>query len=209
MIEIDVVDECTGAYSGQSDHRLIALRKSDGVQVGFIEYAVYRREPSISMIRVDPGSERQGVATGMLRALQAAYPACEIGWGLMTPDGLALKVAVTRTVPNEHHRRLSASLQRVQARIADLALATEALQQASRSGPEWDLWRIDLGAAWNQAHDQEYELEEAMRDVRPVSCWVDMGVDPAIERSQQARRWIEAQEETLALPSPCGAPSAP
>lgn len=62
-------DEVVGAHSGQRDSRLTL--KNDDKAVGYIEYTVLEKQPSINMIEVF--EKGRGYGTRLVKRLQAMF----------------------------------------------------------------------------------------------------------------------------------------
>lgn len=166
VMKLNIEDECTDSYSGQTNHRLqasiIELGKSIGV--GYIDYVIFRGEVSISMIEVAVDRRRQGVATRLLQHLQSNHPDQDIAWGVATPEGSALQVSITHVFGNADHDRLTSELRLVQEQL----LAQQKAMDAFHTLPNpTDQARERILAAsdyWNQLHDRECELQEVLRE---------------------------------------------
>lgn len=153
--------ENRGNHHGQSDRTLRAMR--DGEDVGYIDYSDYRGQPSVQMIKV-PTARRQGIATAMLRRLQAEYPDTEIDLGMSTDDGSqflnAMPSEVTANSDYANKTARLARLKRLEARYQAVAAAfdanpTEAGRQAV----------LKLSDKWNRLNDAIWRLENDLSDL--------------------------------------------
>jgi len=89
-------DECTDAYSGQSNMRLTATL--DGGLVGHVDYVIFNDEVSISMVYVNEEFRRQGIGAALVLHLQSLFPETEIRWGMLTENGAYLYDSLPRCV---------------------------------------------------------------------------------------------------------------
>jgi GNAT superfamily N-acetyltransferase len=80
-------------HHGQNDFRLLA--KIDDDPVGGIDYSEFKGSLHISYILVKPSRRRKGIATALVRELErlneTEFDGQPIRWGMMTPEGAALK----------------------------------------------------------------------------------------------------------------------
>lgn len=87
-----ISEECTGYHHGQTDITLLA-RDGAGLDVGRLDYNLFRGGVHIAWIEVVPDARRTGVGTGLLEHLASAHPGSTIHWGMTTPEGAALRRA--------------------------------------------------------------------------------------------------------------------
>ena len=79
----------TAAYSGQINGTITAVR--DEWLIGWLDWQQFMDEVLIADIQVAGAHRRQGIGTELVRQLQAEWPNKRIRWGMMTPDGFALR----------------------------------------------------------------------------------------------------------------------
>jgi predicted GNAT family acetyltransferase len=87
-------EELTGAHHGQKDLVLSAKRKDE--TIGYIEYSEFEGDPHISHVFVGEGERKKGVGSDLIKKLQEDYPNKEIKWGMLTPEGTALKAKLDK-----------------------------------------------------------------------------------------------------------------
>lgn len=87
-IDIELVDEVTDSFSGQTNHVLWA--NVNGIKNGYIEYVVFGDEVTVEFIRVTDSMQRKGIASKLMLKLQEMYPTTHIIWGYTTDDGTKL-----------------------------------------------------------------------------------------------------------------------
>jgi GNAT superfamily N-acetyltransferase len=84
-------DAVPGGYNGY----FVAYDKATGAKMGYLDYqSAPGMNPLIAMVEVEPAYRRQGVATALVRRMQEDFPGQEIEWGMMTPEGVALRDAI-------------------------------------------------------------------------------------------------------------------
>jgi len=85
--ELEFREECRGFHHEQTDCTLRAFDPVYELNLGYIDYVIFRGEIHIEMIEVYPSYQRQGVATAMWRELQRLHPGKRIHRGYSTPSG--------------------------------------------------------------------------------------------------------------------------
>lgn len=186
---VTFLDEVTAAYSGQTNHVLSALVEKECV--GALQYTVFRGVPSISMIDVPEPHRRQGFGQALVKELQRQFPETEIEWGMLTPEGAALKQSLSWIpVPTEYAQ----SFDELAATRATLALLVE--KKAAGTITEEEI------AGWNDHHDKESELEYLLIGKSAVKHLVDTTEGPArqciMSRCQLDR--LQALDDALSAP---------
>lgn len=160
-------NEVRDYIKGQMNCTLQALVA--GKYAGHIDYSVWQDDVSIQMIEV-PKLKRKGIATALLKELQRMYPETEINWGMMTDDGSKLydRTNFTTIVNPE-----------IQAKIEKLDAIKAEMKQIES---QWETWgelpddqkeavrseMEGLSHRWNEMCDQEWDLEQELRDAKPV-----------------------------------------
>ena len=119
---------CRGAHHGQIDASILV--EAEGRLVGCLDYSVYEGIAAIQMIEVAESHRRQGLATRMVRHLQAEHPGAGIEWGMLTPEGAHFRDSLpVRSEPSDDAPRF-ARLARLRAKIAAIrATGTSAIEQ--------------------------------------------------------------------------------
>ena len=112
---IRIIDECTGAHSGQVDMVMSAVE--DEEVVGGLTYSIFEDVPHVSFIEVPEEHRRRGIGTMMLRHLQEQYPETEIQFGYTTDMGAAFLEAATYTVENDRYASLQSEIAEHQTEI--------------------------------------------------------------------------------------------
>lgn len=159
-------DALTDAYSGQTNHVMTALL--DKEPVGTLQYTVFRDEPSISMIDVPEQHRRRGIGMSLVKELQRQFPDTEIEWGMLTPEGAALKQSLpVIQVPTEYA-----------AKFDDLAATRAALARLSERSSAGTITAEEI-AGWNDLHDRESELEYTLAGKSPTKNLIDTREAPA------------------------------
>lgn len=177
LATIQFRNEVTGSYSGQINGTLYA--EEDGRAVGNIDYVVYLDEVHISMIYVDKGKRRGGIATMLVKRLQAEYPDKEIDWGYMTPEGQAFFRALDRTFePNPMHAELQAAYEDAKAEYAALE--------------KQDL-TLEVGERMNELDALIYSLEDRLRHMKSGRWQVNENEE--IDMSKFVKRALSIQGE--------------
>ena len=152
-----------GYHRGQSDLTLRAY--DDGEEVGHIDYSVYQGQPAVQMISV-PVKKRRGYATAMVHQLQSEFPDVEISMGGLTDDGSALLASIPQDVIHDpEYQEKERRLERVKAELARM----QELHDAFEANPT-EQGRAQIQALtnkWNDLYQDEWELERALRDMRP------------------------------------------
>jgi len=173
----DITNEVTAAYSGQVNG-VIRAKDAAGKQIGYIDWVNFRDEISISMIAVSEEARGAGVATKMVeRLLEESPDAIGLKWGMMTPDGFALKAKLDATLPRlrefkrQKQRRLLAA-ERKRLAAARAYIGVPHLAVAGKDGA-WEVYG-ESGAA----HSLQYAgtKQEAIAKARkggPTSFGLD------------------------------------
>lgn len=91
MEEIRLFSDCRGAHNGQVDMVMIAVTVEH--VIGHLYYSIFDGEFHISTILVVEEHRRRGIATKMLRQMDADDPGLPIQWGITTEDGTKLKAS--------------------------------------------------------------------------------------------------------------------
>ena len=152
-----------GYRSGQSDLTLRAY--DDGEEVGHIDYSVYNGEPHVQMIAV-PTKKRRGYATAMVHQLQSEFSDTEINMGGLTDDGSALLGSIPQDVRhNPEYQEKEQRLAQVKAELGRYQAIADAFDADPTEDNRQKLLR--LGDDWNDLHQEEWELEQALYDLRP------------------------------------------
>lgn len=178
--EIRILDEVTDSHHGQLDMVMTAYMGE--TPVGSMQYSLYENEPHIAMIEVLPEYRRRGIATRMLRNLQAQYPETEIAWGMLTGDGKALYDALTYSVENEEYTR----------RKNDLDEITAKYNQYEQRLDNGGILSPMEGDDMNELSDIQYRLEQELSELEPTKTFVR----------------LSDEEETAEQPLPEPAPAA-
>lgn len=157
---IDISQEVTGHHHGQTDIRLTA-RTEKGV-AGYLDYSVLHGQPQISLIHVS--HKREGVGTALVKHLQSLYPATEIDWGSLTPDGAKLYNSIEfEEIPNT---RVIRSMQKLkQLKNKEAGYKKLAAEWESSAKTEDDRRKF-LAATedWNDLHQEISDLESELQD---------------------------------------------
>ena len=82
----------TAAHSGQINGTITAVK--DDELVGWLDWQQFQSDVLIADIQVIEAHRRQGIGSELVRQLRAEWPGKRIDWGMMTPDGFALRQAV-------------------------------------------------------------------------------------------------------------------
>lgn len=91
--ELKFQNDSTGAYAGQVNLKVTA-KDSDGHRVGYLDYSYYDGKLHINMIHVEPEHRRKGIGLKLYKTMVAENPDTAIKWGMMTPEGFALRQAI-------------------------------------------------------------------------------------------------------------------
>lgn len=172
--EIRILDEVMDSHHGQLDMVMTAYRGE--LPVGSMQYSLYENVPSISMIEVLPEYRRQGIASRLVRNLQAQYPNTEITWGLLTDDGKALYDALTYSTENEEYTRRKNDLDDITARYRQYE------QRMDNGGILSAVEAEDM----DELSDIQYRLEQELAELSPTKTFVR----------------LSEEEETAAQPLP-------
>jgi hypothetical protein len=135
-------------HHGQTDMLLLAMH--GGVEVGRIEYSVYKGEPHIQHITVF--EHRQKIATKMLQHLQSLFPGIEIDWGGTTEEGTALKKSINfHKIPNKFVRR-------DKMRLAILKKRLKKIQYLFDTASPEEINHLDLSDKYNTIYDEVEQI---------------------------------------------------
>ena len=152
-----------GAHSGQSDLTLRAY--DDGEEVGHIDYSVYQGEPAVQMISV-PNKRRRGYGTALVHQLQSEFPDTEISMGGLTDDGSALLASIPHDViHNPEYEEKAAKLEQVKALLAHYQEISDTFD--ANPTPQGRRGLLAVTDHWNDLHQEEWELEQALYDLQP------------------------------------------
>ena len=144
--------------SGQSNLRLVA--ESTGVQVGRIDYSVYRGDPAIEMIHVDEDFRRLGIGKAMALRLQQEYPDTEVKWGGLTVDGVRLYESIPKHfIKDPEYEAKLAELSAIQEKLAAYDLLGETFDAIDSPTDEQRASFMSAVGDWNDLHDTQYELQ--------------------------------------------------
>lgn len=161
--EIRITAEALNAHHGQVDMQIKAYSGED--IVGRLDYSVFEGIPQIQFIEVFEDYRRQGIGTKMVQALAEQFSDVEIEWSNTTDDGTAFKEAVTYTVENTEYTDMQSRLAEIEAQLAQNDL--EADDGKVFSGEEAN--------AWNDLHDEKYELEQFLIELNPTITHIKTG----------------------------------
>jgi N12 class adenine-specific DNA methylase/GNAT superfamily N-acetyltransferase len=168
--EYTIEDNYIDYHDGQHDY-IIQVNEADKKTSAYLEYSVYEDKPYINYIFVENEKRRQGLGRNMVQFLQQKYPNIEIEWGYMTDDGIALKNAVTYTVTNEEHIKLTNELNRLNTEITKL---DETYKEATVPN--------DIKNHWYELEDERYRIKERLSNSSPSFSFVKLPKNtPTIE----------------------------
>ena len=166
--EIRILDEVMDSHHGQLDMVMTAYRGE--TPVGSMQYSLYENVPSISMIEVLPECRRQGIASRLVRNLQAQYPNTEILWGLLTDDGKALYDALNYSVENEEYTR----------RKNDLDDITAQYRQYEQRIDNGGILSPSEAEDMDEISDIQYRLEQELSELSPTKTFVRLSKEEEI-----------------------------
>lgn len=174
---VKVLDEVTGAHNGQVDGTLRAT--VDGQPAGYLDYTVYEGRPEISMVEVADEMRRQGIGAELVRELQRKFPDAEVGWGMMTPEGAALREALPKIVQEVASVRAKVSeLESATAERTALEARAEEFDQVENPTPEQaaqrQQWFAEAAPRWNELHDRIEALESEVRGEPLIKTLIDI-----------------------------------
>ena len=158
--EIKVAEEVRGTHHGQIDMEMTAYKGETAV--GYIQYSLYENVPHIAFMETMPPYRRQGIATRLLRQLQAQYPDTEIEWGMLTDDGRALYEAVTYSVENEEYVHAQEGLKGIISRLSQYESAID------NGGNLTDAQAAEMA----ELESAQNWLEKELRDLRPTRVYI-------------------------------------
>jgi len=116
--DLKITTESTDAYSDQVD--MVKKAIIDNKLAGYLQYSIYEELPHIQMIEVAEKYRRQGIATKLLKSLQADFPNKSIDTGMRTPDGVQLFNNISTTQQNKDYVRLSKILTKLKSREKEI-----------------------------------------------------------------------------------------
>ena len=158
--EIKVAEEVRGTHHSQIDMEMTAYKGETAV--GYIQYSLYENVPHIAFMETMPPYRRQGIATRLLRQLQAQYPDTGIEWGMLTDDGRALYEAVTYSVENEEYVHAQEGLKGIISRLSQYESAID------NGGNLTDAQAAEMA----ELESAQNRLENELRDLRPTRVYI-------------------------------------
>jgi len=158
IISINV--ETTNSHHNQTDYLMTA--NLNNLVVATLEFSVYQDEPYVNMIKVEEKYQRQGIATQLLRKLQEMYPETEIHMGMSSQEGSELLKSIpTKFIPNERHIELTKKRNNLKENLDKLQ---HFLDSANPKTQREEM--LSQGEKWNQIHDQLYEIEKELENMK-------------------------------------------
>jgi hypothetical protein len=140
-------------HSYGEDFYVLRAKVGDKV-IAFLKYGVYENEPNIKMIEVDKAWRRMGIATDMIKKLQALYPDTEIDLGYATDDGGKFIKSLNRKFyPNAQYKKLTERLSKVTSEINRIISQMD--KEDYSESPKLD----DL-------YDEQYEIQDQLQDMK-------------------------------------------
>jgi predicted N-acetyltransferase YhbS len=183
--------ETHGFSHGQKDLSLVA--RMDGKTVGKIDFSDYEGEISLKFIKTAPDMTRQGIATQMMRRLQAEYPGTEIAWGGLTDDGAEFRASLAHDVVDDPAIRRQINL------LPRLKAKRDKLMQwfSSIEGPLSDEQKAEAEtrSAWlNRLHSMTDRLEQQTHDRKPTKSLVRIVELTGTKKYQTRSFWDVIQD---------------
>lgn len=84
-------EEVTGSHHGQTDLCMTATSAADRKVLGYVEYSEFDGKIHVNYIFVNKNYRRIGIGEALMKKLYDEYGKANVQWGMMTPEGVALK----------------------------------------------------------------------------------------------------------------------
>ena len=170
--EVELKDIHLDYHNGQHDFIIQAIRKSDELVLGFLEYSEFEEKPYLNNIYVQDEYRNQGVGTMLVQFLQKKYYEDEIQWSLLTEDGAAFKKAVTYDIENSDYFLLKGQLDEVNQKLAQ----NESDFNAGK------IFSNKQSKEWDDLNDEQREIEEEISELRPQKTYVRLAFGEEIKQ---------------------------
>lgn len=191
--EIKILEELLDAHHGQIDMRMTAYKGEESV--GYLQYSLYEDVPSIMNMETLSPYRRQGIATRLLRQLQAQYPAVEIEWGILTDEGKALYDAVTYSVENEDYSRAKEDLEDITTKLSNYESILDNGENLT------DAQAADM----DELESIEHQLEIELYNLRPTRVYVrleDEVQNTSVPESEPVQEPVQEKDTDSVPPIP-------
>lgn len=173
------------SYHGQID--LVLIATLGNLEVGSVEYSVYKDKPYIQMIRVPEAQRRKGYATQLILELQRQFPEVEINFGGLTEDGKHFYDSLPKkTVRSEYadlieeHSLLQIKVEKIMSQVAQ--------QYEGRYLSDDDRARyFELTAPLNELNDRIFEIEQQVVGKSATKTLIDTTIKIELNLSL----WVE------------------
>lgn len=155
--------ESRGAHHGQADLTLVA--EWGERPVGYVDYTVFGEDVYVQYIHTPPKYRRKGIATAIMKRLQAEYPRQEIHIGGTTELGTKFFDKLERDFQaNPDYARVKAAYDQAKVELAALQKMFDEYEGPPMSqNPEL----LKQGERFNELDDLIFDLEDQLRDLKP------------------------------------------